>query len=150
MAFVKYTGTNLAIGQLLGGISNSSGTLILATGQGGLFPSAFPFKLKIEQFDAQSRVIKREIVKCTNRVGDTFTITRSHEACPADYSAVTQTTTAFAFNSGDTVSLAVTADAIDDIQDEVEKKLAITTYDAEKLAFAATSSGSDTYSATVT
>lgn len=124
MAFVKYTGTNLAIGQLLGGISNSSGTLILATGQGGLFPSAFPFKLKIEQFDAQSRVIKREIVKCTNRVGDTFTITRSNEACPADYSAVTQTTTAFAFNSGDTVSLAVTADAIDDIQDEVETKLA--------------------------
>lgn len=99
MAFVKYTGTNLAIGELLGGISNSSGTLILATGQGDLFPSAFPFKLKIEQFDGQSRVVKREIVKCTNRSSDTFTITRSHEACPADYSALTQTTTAFAFNS---------------------------------------------------
>lgn len=124
MALIKYTGTNLAIGELLGWISNSSWTLILATWQGGLFPSAFPFKLKIEQFDGQSRVVKREIVKCTNRSSDTFTIVRSHEACPADYTALTQTTTAFAFNSWDTVSLIVTADTLDDIQDEIQTKLA--------------------------
>jgi len=124
MALVKYTGSNFAIGQLFGGISNSSGTLILSAGQWALFPSTFPFKMKIEQFDAQSRVVKREIVKCTNRSSDTFTIVRSHEACPADYSATTQTTTAFAFNSWDTVSLVVTADTIDDIQDEVEAKVA--------------------------
>lgn len=123
MALVKYTGSNFAIGQLFGGISNSSGTLILSAGQWALFPSTFPFKLKIEQFDVQSRVVKREIVKCTNRSSDTFTIVRSHEACPADYSATTQTTTAFAFNSWDTVSLVVTADTIDDIQDEIENKL---------------------------
>ena len=123
MAYVKYSGTNLASGTLLAGISAGATSLILSTGQGDLFPTTFPFKVKLEQFDSNvpPRVVKREIVKCTNRVGDTLTIVRSHEACPSAYNSTTQTTTAYAFNALDTVNVIATADMIDDIQDEVTR-----------------------------
>ncbi len=123
MAYVKYTATNLASGTLLAGISAGATSLILSTGQGDLFPTTFPFKVKLEQFDSNvpPRVIKREIVSCTNRVGDTLTIVRSHEACPSAYNSTTQTTTAYAFNALDTVNVIATADMIDDIQDEVTR-----------------------------
>ena len=123
MAYLKYTATNLASGTLLAGIAAGATSLILSTGQGDLFPTTFPFKVKLEQFDSNvpPRVVKREIVKCTNRVGDTLTIVRSHEACPSAYNSTTQTTTAYAFNALDTVNVIATADMIDDIQDEVTR-----------------------------
>lgn len=123
MAYVKYTATNLASGTLLAGIAAGATSLILSTGQGDLFPTTFPFKVKLEQFDTNvpPRVIKREIVKCTNRVGDTLTIVRSHEACPSAYNSTTQTTTAYAFLALDTVNVIETADSIDDVQDEVTR-----------------------------
>jgi hypothetical protein len=88
-----------------------------------LFPTTFPFEVKVKQFDTNTppRVVKQEITKCTNRVGDTLTVVRSYEACPSAYNSLTQTTTAFAFNALDTVELVATAGMFDDIQDEVTR-----------------------------
>lgn len=69
-------------------------------------------------------VLKREIRKVTGRVGDTFTATRSAGTCLPNDASNTPGTTAFAFSSGDTVTLTVTAETIKDIQDEVSTKLA--------------------------
>jgi len=70
MAYVKYTSANICEGTLLAGIAAGATSLILTTGQGDLFPTTFPFKVKLEQFDSNDppRVVKREIVLCTNRV----------------------------------------------------------------------------------
>ena len=76
MAFVNYKQTNLAQGLLNAGILSGGVTVVLQSGQGSLFPSTFPFLAKIEEFTS-GNVTKREIVKCTNRVGDTLTIVRS-------------------------------------------------------------------------
>lgn len=126
MVFVNYKQTNLAKWQLFAGISASQTSLILKSGYGDLFPTTFPFKLKLEQYDSTSSlenkpVLKREIVKVTNRVGDTFTIERWSESCPANDSATTQTTTQFAFDADDWVFLVQTADDDLDVKTEVER-----------------------------
>jgi len=126
MALTKYTPSNNAQGQLLAGISAGATTIILGSGQGGRFPSVYPYLLEIKQNDtvAPYAVLKREIVKVTNRVGDTFTIVRSSGTCLPDDSSNTPGTTAFSFSTGDTVTLTVTAETIKDIQDELVTKLA--------------------------
>jgi hypothetical protein len=121
MPFANYSSTNEAQAQLAAGITASSNSLILETGYGALFPSGTEFFLKIEAFDDQDRVTKREIVLCTNRVDDVLSITRSSGSCPASYSATAQTTTAFAFAAGDTVSLVLTSEHLEDVQTEVDR-----------------------------
>ncbi|MFZ3233251.1 MAG: hypothetical protein WA194_07160 [Patescibacteria group bacterium] len=121
MAFQNYKTTNNAIGTLLAGISASAGTVILQSGQGSLFPTSFPFLGKLEKYDTQGRVIKREEVKVTAGTTDTFTIVRSFGYCPASYSATAQTNTAFSFDAGDSFSVTVTAEQLKDIQDEVAR-----------------------------
>lgn len=123
MPFLNHNTSNNAQGQLLAGISASAGTLILQSGQGALFPSA-PFRVKLEKYDTAAngyRVLKREICLVTAISSDTLTITRSYEDCPSSYSATEQTSTAFSFDSGDTVSLVLTAGHILDVQDEVAR-----------------------------
>lgn len=66
-------------------------------------------------------VLKREILSVTNRVGDTFTATRSAGTCLPNDASNTPGTTAYAFSSGDTVTLTVTAETVKDIQDEVTR-----------------------------
>jgi hypothetical protein len=85
-----------------------------------LFPTAYPFILKIEKIVTLA-VTKREFVICTNRSGDTFTITRSGEYCPADDTALTQTNTAFAFDADDVVTLVLTYKMLEDIQTETAR-----------------------------
>lgn len=121
MALVRYRGTNEAKGQLASPLSASGTTMVLRTGQGSLFPSTFPFKIKHEQYDANGVVLKRSISHCTGRTGDSFTIVRNAEACPADDTATTQTTTPQEFAVDDWVFLVVTADTIDDIQAEAAR-----------------------------
>lgn len=128
MPLTKYGVANLAQGQLLAGIGASSPSLILKTGQGGLFPPSLecPFFIKIEKYDTALngyRVLKREIAICTNRAGDTLTITRSGGYCPASYSAVTQTNTAFTFDADDTVSQILVGEQIEEIQAGIDSKL---------------------------
>ncbi len=130
MTYNKFTLENLAQWTLDGNISAWATTLVLDW-QGDLFPTTFPFICKIEQFTA-TNVTKREIVKCTGRTWNTLTIVRSFESCPADYTATTLTTTAFAFLDGDVVSLIESKATIKDIQDEVTRlendKLNITAF----------------------
>lgn len=118
MALVNYKAKNNASTTMASGISAGAVSMIVATGAGDLFPSTFPFELTLEQFTG-SNVTKREIVKCTARTGDTLTIVRSWDYCPASYTALTQTNTAYAFSTGDTVSLRITASMIDDIYAEL-------------------------------
>jgi hypothetical protein len=122
MPFQNYKNTNNAQGQLLAGISASATSLILGSGQWALFPSTFPFFIKMEQLDTQAnnyRVLKREIAKVTNRVADTFTIMRSSGTCPPDYQTLTSGTTAFSFSSSDVVTQVLTAEQLKDIQDSL-------------------------------
>lgn len=121
MPYENYKNTNNAQWELLVWISASATSIILKTGQGGLFPSTFPFLLKLEQFESWV-VTKREIVKATGRAGDTITIVRSQGYCTSTDTDLTQTNTAFAFNPiawPCTVTQTVTAEQIKDIQDEL-------------------------------
>lgn len=125
MPFTKYGSKNLAQGQLLGGVSASSPSGILQSGQGALFPTnaECPFWAKIEKFDTLAngfRVLKREIVKVTGRSGDALTWTRSAGYCPFDYQATTQTNTAAAFDAGDTITQIFSAEHIEEIQTAIE------------------------------
>lgn len=125
MPFQKYVPWNNAQGQLIAGISAGSPTFILQSWQGDRFPSTFPFLVEIKNVDvvAPYAVLKREIHKVTNRVGDTFTSVRSAGTCLPDDASNTPGTTAFSFSTGDIVTLTVTAETIKDIQDEVALKL---------------------------
>lgn len=121
MAFSNYAAANNAQGTLQSAISAGAGSLILATGQGALFPTAAecPFFIKAENLDTALnlyRVLKREVIKVTNRVGDTLTITRSAGTCPPDYATLTQGTTAFSFAVGDVITQVFTAEHLRDIQ----------------------------------
>lgn len=92
MPFANNQTSNNAQGLLLAGISASATSLILQSGQGAMFPSVFPFYIKAENYDTalnNYRVLKREIMKVTNRVGDTLTIVRSSGTCPPDYATNT-------------------------------------------------------------
>lgn len=128
MTLANYKHKNNAESTVLGTISAGATSLICATGEGARFPSTYPFLLTLEKWDSQGRVTKREIVKVTNRSTDAFTIVRSAGYCPADYSATTQTNTAFSFDTGDTIKLKATAEDLDDINAELVR------LEAEKLA----------------
>jgi hypothetical protein len=94
---MPYQFTNNASTTLAAGITNVATTLTVSTGTGALFPTpsgASVFELTL--ISQTSSTI--EIVKCTARTTDTFTITRAQEG-----------TTAAAFTIGDRVELRVTA-----------------------------------------
>ena len=82
--------------------------------------------LKVEKYDTTSDlenkpVTKRELVKVTNRAGDTFTIVRSAGYCPEDDTATEQTNTAFEFSANDYVYLVGTAEDDADLKAEVAR-----------------------------
>jgi len=126
MPFNNYVPQNNAQWQILAGISAGATTVILQSGQGGRFPSIFPYLCELKNVDtvAPYAVLKRELVKVTGRSGDTLTIVRSAGTCLPSDASNTPGTTAFAFSSNDTITLTVTAETIKDIQDEVSLKLA--------------------------
>lgn len=97
MAFLKIK--NRAFSTLASGISDSDLSLTVATGEGALFPSTYPFHITIED----------EILECTNRSTDVLTVTREAEG-----------TTAAAHTSGKAVELRITAAIITEIQKEIQ------------------------------
>lgn len=145
MPFVAYTASNEAKWQFLIAVGASGTSWILKTGQGWLFPSTFPFKLKAEKYDSSGNVIKREFVKCTARTWDTLTVVRSHEACPADYLATTQTTTAFAFDADDWIFLVHTADSKADQDAAIAWKVDTTAYQNQSPIFATSTGSANAY-----
>lgn len=96
----KYLFNNNPITTLGSSLSSSATTMTVATGTGSLFPSpAGGQYFSVTLLAAGSTVaVPNEIVYCTSRTGDTFTIVRAQEG-----------TTALGWNVGDMVSNDVTA-----------------------------------------
>lgn len=159
MTYIKYSGTNEAKAQIAAPLSASSTSIVLKTGFGALFPTTFPFQIKIESYSA-GVVIKREIATCMGRSGDILTVVRNSENCPDSDSASTQTTTPLEFSVDDWVFCIFSASVFDDVQDQITEiidtslpsKLNTSTYNADRAAsmdvFAASSAGDDDYEIT--
>lgn len=88
--------TNNASTTLASGITTSSTSITVATGQGSLFPAPTGSDFFYATLANASNVL--EIVKCTARTGDTLTVTRAQEG-----------TTATAYSTGDKIELRPTA-----------------------------------------
>lgn len=89
---------NNAASTLDGGINDSVTSLDVASGEGALFPSSFPFNITIED----------EILKCTGKEGDSFSVVRGEEG-----------TTPASHADGKAVELRITAKAISDLNTAV-------------------------------
>ena len=99
---------NNAESTLAEGISDKDLELTIATGDGSKFPSS-NFHITIDN----------EIVLCTGRTGDVFTIERGKEdTTPAHHLA------------GSTIELRITAEIINQIKEEIDKKVS-GSYDAD-------------------
>lgn len=94
-------------------------------------------------------MLKREIVKITNRVADTLTIVRSSGTCPPDYQTLTPGTTAFSFNSGDVVTHVLTAEQIKDIQDALATAAQISQIQNQSAIYAADTGTTNAYAITL-
>lgn len=134
---------------ILGDVLASAGFITIKDSKGWLFPSVYPYRCTITKV-VNSVVTQREIVEVTNRVGDTFTITRGVEACPASDSATTQTTTAFAFSDNDSFQINRTNDKDVEVDANLDLKLDIQDYIEWKKVFNASAVWTDAYQITVT
>lgn len=94
MAFTFLKITNNAFSTLNADINDSVTSLDVASGDGSLFPSDYPFHITIGD----------EILSCTERSTDTLTVVRAQ-----------QSTSAAAHTAGDAVELRWTAKHLDDI-----------------------------------
>lgn len=75
-----------AYGTLAAGINSSVTSMMAATGVGTKFPASFPYTVTIwncTDYGASQLDPSRERVRVTNRVSDTFTITRGQEGTSA-------------------------------------------------------------------
>lgn len=119
MPLTNYKVTNHGKSTFAAGVSAGATTIILATGDRGLFPSTFPFLVECEKFDTNLNVTRREIMKVTGGATEALNVTRSAGYCPVDYTATTLTNTAQPFDTGDTIKLKLAAEIIDDINAEL-------------------------------
>ena len=144
---IKYNNTNNASTTLTAWISPSSTTLIVENGD--ILPTA-PFLLTLEHFDNE-KVTVREIVKCIAKVGTILTIQRGAGTCVQDDSATpkAQNNTPHSFSVWDVASIYWTSEQVQDIQDEIERKLNISDFQAWTYVYGATSGGTDTYEITL-
>lgn len=115
--------TNNAVSKLIAAITSASTSITITGGTGVLFPStAAGDTFNLSLVDSSNNI---EIVTCTNRNTDIFTITRAQEG-----------TTARAFSVGDRVALTITAAAFNSKAD----KTALATSDANLAAHIADTS----------
>ena len=144
---IKYNNTNNASTTLTAWISASSTTLIVENG--AILP-AVPFLLTLEHFDNE-KVTVREIVKCIAKADNILTIQRGAWTCVQDDSASTkeQGNSAHSFSVGDCASIYWTSEQVQDIQNEIEKKLNIDDFQAWTYVYGATSTWTDAYSITI-
>ena len=108
-------------------------TLIVKDNEGEIFPDP-PFLLTLEHFE-NNVVIKREIVKVTDKNWDIFTVERAIEPCIQDDTAETkqQTQLPLEFSTGDKVSLYLTAGYEQDIKYELVRLNDVKAEDSEVL-----------------
>ena len=142
---------NNAIWIILWTLLASSNTLTIKDNKWWLFPSVFPYRLTLIKFDPTitTKVIQREIIEVTNRVWNTFTITRAIEKVPNSDDAIISLATAFQFDDWDVVLLSTTKDFFDEIKTEIStldsNKLNTSTYNQERALFASSSTWTDSY-----
>ena len=122
MAFVNYKTENNVYSYLA--IALSSDATTMQVNDGDIFPTSWPFILTIEHYDDDWNVVKREIVKWTERDNNTITIVRAFEECVADDTANPKTLQQSPFNfvAWDSVSLTLTSELITDIQNEISRQ----------------------------
>ena len=144
---IKYNNTNNASTTLTAWISPSSTTLIVENGD--ILPTA-PFLLTLEHFDNE-KVTVREIVKCIAKAWNILTIQRGAWTCVQDDSATpkAQNNTPHSFSVWDCASIYWTSEQVQDIQNEIEKKLNIDDFQAWTYVYGATSTETDAYSITI-
>jgi len=144
---IKYNNTNNASTTLTAWISPSSTTLIVENGD--ILPTA-PFLLTLEHFDNE-KVTVREIVKCIAKAWNILTIQRGAWTCVQDDSATpkAQNNTPHSFSVWDCASIYWTSEQVQDIQNEIEKKLNIDDFQAWTYVYGATSTWTDAYSITI-
>lgn len=155
MAFKNYKNGNNAETTAKVGFWSLATTIILNDWEWDLFPAS-NFIITAEKFNAADQVIKREIIEITSRTGDVLTISaRWFEACVQDetQNPKTLTSNALEFDSGDKISQYLTNLDVLDTKTEIVRlendKLDISTYEAARIAFAATSTWNDDYAITV-
>ena len=119
---------NLAQSLLIASPASGSLSLSLTAWYGSLFPTTYPYTIKVEEFNSSNQVTKREIMSVTNNASDILTVTRAVEACPASYLATTQTTTAYSFlitwGYSTVVTLINSAKDMTDLKNDLNLKLA--------------------------
>ena len=144
---IKYNNTNNASTTLTAWISASSTTLIVENGD--ILPTA-PFLLTLEHFDNE-KVTVREIVKCIAKAWNILTIQRGAWTCVQDDTATpkAQNNTPHSFSVWDVASIYWTSEQVQDIQNEIEKKLNIDDFQAWTYVYGATSTWTDAYSITI-
>lgn len=123
MVFVNYKSENNVYSYLAVALGADATTM--QVNDWDIFPSQFPFIVTLEHYDDDWNVVKREIVKCTDRDWNTITIVRWFETCVADDTSNPKTLQQAHFNfvAGDSVSLTLTSWFITDIQDEITRQL---------------------------
>ena len=123
MVFVNYKSENNVYSYLA--IALGADATTMQVNDWDIFPSQFPFLVTLEHYDDDWNVVKREIVKCTDRDWNVITIVRWFETCVADDTSNPKTLQQAHFNfvAGDSVSLTLTSWFITDIQDEITRQL---------------------------
>lgn len=100
MPTIAYSSANRAKANAQASISGGATSILLTTGAGALFPATFPFQIVVEQYNVSNVVIATEAMTCTNRSGDSLTVTRATEAIPNTPSSLTQEAVARSFDIG--------------------------------------------------
>lgn len=143
----NYNNSNNASTTISAWISASATTLLVDNG--AILPNA-PFLLTLEHMDNE-KVTVREIVKCTEKIGNSLTIVRSAWICVQDDTATpkVQNNTPHSFWVGDFASIYWTSEQVKDIQDEINQKLNITDFQAWTYVYSSTSTWTDAYAITI-
>ena len=119
---IDYKTTDNWISTIYWNISASSTTITCKAWEWALFPSEFPFLLTLEKY-SWGIVIKREIVKVTDRVWDVFTVERKFLACVQDDTAEpkVKTQNSFTFDDGDSITLSIYSENDEQIKWELTR-----------------------------
>lgn len=142
---------------LAGDLQASGMSFIVKSGEGDLFPSTFPYKITLEQYEGVN-VKKREILTISWKSIDAFTISaRASETCVQDDTAnpKVRTAQALSFLSGSRVFMGLTEEGQNALETEVFTNIPNTfaTKDEVKkwsLVYDASSTGTDDYAINIT
>ena len=161
MTFENYQTANDATWYLEVWIGASATSLIIKSDKASLFPdhnwtTDKDYFLTLKQINSNGVVVKREIVKVTEKAWNTFTVERGAWICPWSDSATTQWTTSYSFSADDIVYLwnvsEITKDIKSKIADqdaEISERLTVAEYLSWEKLFAESTTWNDAYEFTI-